>query len=62
MTVRNYKSDELKERVDVKEPMTFRDGYENLYIDHINYFTNGAVVAYGDADEKAFVYVMEASE
>ena len=62
MTVRNYKSDELKERVDVKESMTFRDGYENLYIDHINYFTNGAVVAYGDADEKAFVYVMEASE
>lgn len=62
MTVRNYKSDELKERVDVKEPMTFREGYENLYIDHINYFTNGAVVAYGDADEKAFVYVMEASE
>ena len=62
MTVRNYKSDELKERVDVKEPMTFRDGYENLYIDHINYFTNGAVVAYGDADEKAFVYVMETSE
>ena len=62
MTVRNYKSDELKERVDVKEPMTFREGYENLYIDHVNYFTNGAVVAYGDADEKAFVYVMEASE
>lgn len=62
MTVRNYKSDELKERVDVKESMTFREGYENLYIDHINYFTNGAVVAYGDEDEKAFVYVMEASE
>ena len=60
MTVRNYKSDELKERVDVKESMTFREGYENLYIDHVNYFTNGAVVAYSDADEKAFVYVMEA--
>ena len=62
MTIRKYKSDELKERVDVKESMTFREGYENLYIDHINYFTNGGVVAYGDADEKAFVYVMEASE
>lgn len=55
MTVRNYRSTDVIKR----EPTNMV--YDGHRLDHINYFKNGAVVGYSDADEKQFLVVLKAA-
>ena len=58
MTVRNFKNTEVKKVTVVQKSMKTPRGSQ--YIEHIIYFTNGAVVAYEDTEHNGFIRVMEA--
>lgn len=59
MTVRNFKDTDVRKITVIQKSMETPRG--SRYIDHIIYFRDGAVVAYGDKERNGFVWVMEAA-
>lgn len=59
MTVRHFKENEVVSVTKVMKKVDTPRGM--IYIDHMIQFTNGAVVAYGDAQRQGFVWVVEAA-
>lgn len=58
MTVRNFENNDVQSIENVQCNMTTPSGEQ--FIDHIVYFKNGAVVAYGDSNRDGFVWIIEA--
>lgn len=59
MTVRNFENNDVQRIEDVKSIMVTPNGEQ--FIDHIVYFKNGAIVAYGDSNREGFVWIIKAS-